>query len=150
MSLHTSADIIDVTASLAVTYSSTIISGEWSSVTGMTTTTYHTALSYTRTATMAFSILGLTEGAAETIADTIRAKYQRSRRHSDWNPGLGEFDATNQGEIACMAEVSIAHVGGSMYAVNVQVRESDTLLHRVPISPEALFATENTRDYPTS
>ena len=150
MSLKTSADIIDVTASLAVTYSSTIITGEWSSVTGVTTTTYYTALSYTRTATMSFSILGLTESAAETIADTIRGKYQRSRRHSDWNPNLGEFDATNQGEIACMAEVSIAHVAGTMYAVNVQVRESDTLLHRVPVSPETLFATENARTYPTS
>ena len=150
MSLKTSADIIDVTASLAITYSSTIITGEWSSVTGMTTTTYYTALSYTRTATMTFSILGLTQSAAEMIADTIRGKYQRSRRHSDWNPNIGEFVATNQGEIALMAEVSIAHVAGTMYAVNVQVRETDTLLHRVPISPETLFATENTRSYPTS
>lgn len=150
MGLKTSADIIDVTASLAVTYTSSIITGEWSRVTGMTTTTYYTALSYTRTATMSFSILGLTQSAAEYIADIIRGKYQRSRRHSDWNPNIGEFVATNQGEIALMAEVSIAHVAGAMYAVEVQVRETDTLLHRVPISPETLFATENTRSYPTS
>ena len=150
MLLHTSADIIDVTASLAITYSSSIITGEWSSVTGVTTTTYYTALSYTRTATMTFSILGLTQSAAETIADTIRGKYQRSRRHSDWNPNTGEFVATNQGEIACMAEVSIRHTAGAMYSVEVEVRETDTLLHRVPISPETLFATENTRSYPTS
>ena len=150
MGLKTSADIIDVTASLAVTYSSSIITGEWSSVTGMTTTTYYTALSYTRTATMTFSILGLTQSAAETIADTLRGKYQRIRRHSDWHPELGEFVATNQGEIALMAEISINHVAGEMYSVEAQVRETDTLLHRVPISPETLFATENTRSYPTS
>ncbi len=150
MSLKTTASIIDVTASLAITYSSSIITGEWSSVTGMTTTTYYTAISYTRTATMSFSILGLTKSAAETIADTIRGKYQRSRRHSDWNPAIGEFVATNQGEIATMAEVSIQHTGGAMYSVEVQVRETDTLLHRVTISPETLFATENTRSYPTS
>lgn len=150
MGLKTSADIIDVTASLAVTYSSAIITGEWSSVTGVTTTTYYTALSYTRTATMSFSILGLTQSAAEYIADIIRGKYQRSRRHSDWNPNIGEFVATNQGEIALMAEVSIRHTAGAMYSVEVEVRETDTLLHRVPISPETLFATENTRSYPTS
>lgn len=150
MSLHTSADIIDVTASLAVTYSSTIINGNWESVTGVTTTTYYTALSYTRTATMTFSILGLTQSAAESIADTIRGKYQRHRRHSDWNPNTGEFVATDQGEVACMAEVSIRHTAGAMYSVEVEVRETDTLLHRVPISPETLFATENSRNYPTS
>ena len=150
MSLHTSADIIDVTASLAVTYSSTIINGTWESVTGVTTTTYYTALSYTRTATMTFSILGLTQSAAESIADTIRGKYQRHRRHSDWNHNLGEFVATDQGEIACMAEVSIRHTAGAMYSVEVEVRETDTLLHREPISPATLFATENSRTEPTS
>ena len=150
MGLKTSADIIDVTASLAVTYSSSIITGEWSSVTGMTTTTYYTALSYTRTATMTFSILGLTQSAADSIANTIRGKYQRSRRHSDWDASIGEFTATDQGEIALMAEVSIVHVAGEMYSVEAQVRETDTLLHRVPISPATLFATENARSYPTS
>ena len=150
MGLKTTADISDVTASLAVTYSSSIINGEWSSVTGVTTTTYYTALSYTRTATMSFSILGLTQSAAETIANTLRGKYQRNRRHSDWNPSLGEFVATDQGEVACTAEISINHVAGEMYSVEAQVRETDTLLHRVPISPASLFATENARQYPTS
>lgn len=150
MSLKTLAEIIDVTASLAVSYSSAIITGEWSKVTGVTTTTYYTALSYTRTATMSFSILGLTQGAAETISDTIRGKYQRSRRHSEWDADLGEFVADDQGEIACMAEVSIRHTAGTMYSVEVEVRETDTLLHRVPISPATLFVTENARQYPTS
>lgn len=150
MGLKTTAEIIEITATKAVTYSSSIINGEWSSVTGVTTTTYYTALSYTRTATMSFSILGLTQGAAEAIANTIRGKYQRSRRHSDWNPSTGEFVASDQGEIACMAEVSIRHTAGTMYSVEVEVRETDTLLHRVPISPASLFATENARNYPTS
>lgn len=150
MSLKTTASIIDVTASLAVTYSSSIINGTWETVTGMTTTTYYTALAYTRTATKTFSVLGLTKGAAETIAATLRGKYQRSRRHSDWNPSAGEFVASDQGEVALMAEVSIQHTGGAMYSVEVQVRETDTLLHRVPISPATLFATENARSYPTS
>lgn len=150
MSLKTSADIIDVTSSLAVTYSSSIITGEWSSVSGTAINTYYTALSYTRTATMAFSVLGLTQAAAESIADTLRGKYQRHRRHSDWVAEDEEFDATDQGEEALMAEIAVVHVAGAMYAVEVQVRETDTLLHREPISPEELFDEENEREYPTS
>lgn len=142
-----SAKIIDATK--AVVYTVNTVYGTWESVKGTTITTYHKALAYTRTATMSYRYVGLTEGAANAKATELRNAFMFQRRESVWDGENEEFVQKGSYDISPMAEVSAVHVEGAMFEVRVEVRESDSLMRMQPESPATLFGPEETRSYPT-
>lgn len=148
MSLLTNATAKVIDATKAVSYSVTTVYGTWERVEGVSIKTYHTALAYTRTASMSYRYVGLTEDAAYTKANALREEFSFTRRRSVWNPEAAEFDQEPSNDTSPMAEVSAVHVEGAMYEVRVEVRESDSLMRRTPIEARALFSNEEARVYP--
>ena len=142
-----SAKVIDATK--AVVYTVSTVYGTWESVKGTSITTYHKALAYTRTATMSYRYVGLTEAAANAKATELRKAFMFQRRESVWDGENEEFEQKGSFDIAPMAEVSAVHVEGAMFEVRVEVRESDSLMRMHPESPLTLFGPEETRSYPT-
>ena len=84
-----SAKVIDTTK--AVVYTVNTVYGTWESVKGTTITTYHKALAYTRTATMSYRYVGLTESAANAKATELRKAFMFQRRESVWDGENEEF-----------------------------------------------------------
>jgi hypothetical protein len=148
MALLTAATAKVIEATKAVSYSVTTVYGTWESVEGVSTKTYHTALAYTRTASMSYRYVGLTEDAANAKAIALREQFSFKRRRSVWNPEAAEFQQESSDDTSPMAEVSAVHVEGAMYEVRVEVRESDSLIRRMPIDAKALFSNEEARVYP--
>jgi hypothetical protein len=148
MSLLAAATAKVIETTKAVSYSVTTVFGTWESVEGVSTKTYHTALAYTRTASMSYRYVGLTEDAANAKANALREQFSFARRRSVWNPEAAEFDQVSSNDVSPMAEVSAVHVEGAMYEVRVEVRESDSLMRRAPTSARVLFSNEEARVYP--
>ena len=130
-----------------VTYSRARVYGQWD-YTGMPgqIITYDWMWEYHRYCTKSYMYVGMDKSTANSCAEAMIAKYTREFYVSDWDSFNGVFDDNEGGEM-CMADIAIQQREGHMYDVIVQVREDDTRLRRVSVTPSTLFWRENNRDY---
>lgn len=139
---------------LMITYSRTIVFGNWKQVAAFDASeyTYVQAYELRRFAKGSFRYVGMDYTTATSCANAMIAQYTRTTKVSTWNPdgqalGQAEFVDVGGGTVP-MAEVSIQHTDGHMYEVVVNVNEMDSRLRIAPLSPQTVFYVEDARTYP--
>lgn len=139
--------------SLFVRYSKTLISGNWEWSSYATSGNFIYMWECHRYATKRFKYVGMTKAAANSCADALKTALTRSIRVSIWDGSVAEGQWTREsGGTVCMSEISVNHVAGNMYEVEVNVNEDDVMIAKVADNPNPAyqFSTENNRSYDIS
>lgn len=107
----------------------------------------------TRTATKAYSYVGMTKSAADSCAASKRALYTRNHIILDTvnTVPVGSTGRKMPGALAvygCAAEISLNSYRGDTWNVDISVNETDIRCSATaPNDPASLFTSENARDY---
>lgn len=137
-----------ITTEKVITYSRSKIYGSWRWGEAIIYT-FNEAWEYHRYCTKTYSYVGLTKEAAMACATAMVEYYTRSTKVSYFastGPTAGSFLPEDGGTV-CMADVSPRMTAGGMWQVDISVREDDARLSRDSVPPDALFTTENAREY---
>lgn len=142
---HSSANLV-IDSALVVSYSRSLISGNWSYTSANVSSSYNYMMEYHRRARQSFRYVGMTKVAADSCKSAMVAKYTRSTYESIWDGDAmgGAWNTTASGEML-MAEVSASHNEDGSYDVVVNVNEDDTRMSKV--GETAVFAYEPLRQY---
>lgn len=149
---HSDANVV-IEEALTVTYSNSIIQGNWGYTSANVSGYYSTMREIHRYARKSFRYVGMTYAAAKACRDELVTLFTRDFKTSYWNSetmGGGWSDDT--GGTVPMADVSLTHDDGDAWSVHVRVSEDDVRFRRVSDGayPNVLFATERlTRTYGT-
>ena len=146
---HSSANLV-IDSALVVTYSKSLINGNWSYTSANVSGYYNYMMEYHRRARMSFRYVGMTKTAAEACKAAMIAAYTRSFKISIWDDTTmgGEWSDDSAGEMP-MAEVAMSHNEDGSYDVSVNVNEDDTRMRKTTTAAaySVLFSTERSRAY---
>ena len=152
MSLPTSHSSVNrvVDSGLVVTYSKTLVSGNWSYTSANVSGSYNYMMEYHRRARMSLRYLGMTEAAAKSCKAAMLSAFTRSFKSSLWDDSTmgGSWSDSSAGE-GPMADVAMVHNDDGSYDVVVNVNEDDTRMRKVGESASyaTLFFSERSRSY---
>lgn len=152
MSLRTtySDDNLVIDSGLTVTYSKSLISGNWGYTSANVSGYYNYMWELRRVAKQSFRYVGMTQAAAYACRDAMVAKYTRDFRISIWDSTSmgGGWHDEGAGSMP-MAEVAPSHNDDGSYDVIVNVNEDDKRMRKVgdPIYFPSAFAYERQRVY---
>ena len=139
-----------IDSGLTVTYSKSLISGNWGYTSANVSGYYNYMWELRRVAKQSFRYIGMTQDAAYACRDAMIAKYTRAFKVSTWvDDVMGGARLDRDGGSMPMAEVSPAHNDDGSYDVIVNVNENDSRMRKVNevISIEGAFLTEQSRTY---
>ncbi len=146
---HSSANLV-IDSALVVTYSKSLINGNWSYTSANVSGYYDYMLEYHRRARMSFRYVGMTKAAAESCKNAMVAAYTRQFKMSLWDGSSmgGAWYDNSAGEMP-MAEIAMSHNEDSSYDVVVNVNEDDTRMRKTDTNPSysTLFSAERSRTY---
>ena len=135
-----------------VQYSKTRRYGTWSYVVLNETFTFYWVWELRRVCSFRFRVIGLSSGAADSLASSLTSSYTRNIEDSVWNDSgvlAGNFSDRSGGS-ACMTKAFKYHIEGDVYGVCVVVNEQSVKLRGQNQSTASAFSTENNWSYPTS
>ena len=136
--------------SLNVRYSKIRISGMWSWESISLSGSYTYMWECHRYATKSFRYVGMNKATANACAAELKTALTRSIRVSLWNGDVngGSWSRENGGT-NLMSDVTVNHVAGNMYEVQVNVNEDDVMLAKIDDNPDpsAQFSAEDARQY---
>ena len=139
-----------VDSGLVVTYSKSLINGNWSYTSANVSGYYDYMMEYHRRARMSFRYVGMTKAAAEACKAAMIAAYTRTSKMSLWDGTTmgGAWSDSSAGEMP-MAEIATTHNEDGSYDVVVNVNEDDVRMRKTADSPSysTLFSAERSRTY---
>ena len=139
-----------IDSALVVTYSKSLINGNWSYTSANVSGYYDYMWEIHRRARMSFRYVGMTKDAAEHCKDAMIAAYTRTSKTSIWDYSSmgGAWHDNSAGEMP-MAEIAISHNEDGSYDVVVNVNEDDTRMRKTDSSTNyaSLFYAERSRTY---
>ncbi|MBQ2630408.1 MAG: hypothetical protein IJG13_12085 [Kiritimatiellae bacterium] len=146
---HSSANLV-IDSGLVVTYSKSLINGNWSYTSANVSGYYDYMWEIHRRARMSFRYVGMTKDAAESCKAAMIAAYTRAFKISIWDYSSmgGAWYDNSAGEMP-MAEIAMSHNEDGSYDVVVNVNEDDTRMRKTSESTNytLLFSAERSRTY---
>lgn len=136
---------------LAITKDRQRVLGSWTGTTVVASgasVTYGSMWRSTRTATMTYRYVGMTQDAANACASDMAEYWTRSTTVSTWDGTAGDMGdwLTVNGGYVLMASISVVKSGdGKMYEVEIEVNERDEKWSKS--NTAASWALEDAREY---